>query len=389
MEDFNQPILLPLTIVQEPITVGQGMSQITQEMRLLNNTNLSIYIGTREGLIYALNPVRDYTASEGVLVRRTYSYDNNRVSVAIPEHRQGFPGIFQGHVHGNHSPNYCGAKSILVDNEIKQEILERYTTVYYEDLDIVVSLKANGWQHPRISGKEINHIEDNETSLRFELVDYNGYYGDSYININGYVHKVKANKRQTKQEGLYIYYQNVTREGIFKDIDIEYIPLREIKNGKWPLFRTFNEAEILGDYKQQQEETKLKIRQEREDEIQALNHEIELMKKERDKAKAESEKQTQDYKMKLLAFEEEANKNKTERERLISIHNQALAAEKAKFEREKTELVHMQTMERSRAEHLMNMQTMDRRDTSDTLKWALGIASTVLSLFAIFYKSKD
>lgn len=368
-------------IEDQPKQTPQFFSGITFH----NNLNVTIYIGTREGFIYELKPLNARDVREFVYIQREYSHmSSNAKLIRHMEHPNGLSGLLQGVVHqANYGSAHATHTSIKVFNTLEYKDLVDVDALYFEDIDYVISLKPDGWLHPNIQSKlhdpYTKDFDGQETSIKFELVDYNNFYGDSFINVNGSVHKVVATNKRNRTEGLYIYFNSVMKDGQYRSSDLAYIPLNKIIDSSWRLHPSYQDAAILGDYKHQREELKQQLREKREEEILQLKHEVELAKQENVRIKEEHRKKE---------AEDDMRKSKAEADLLEA--KRILAAEQDRWSREKAELVHQHNMERSKLEHQLELRALDRKDSSETLKWVLGIVSTLFSLAAMFMsRSKD
>ena len=356
-------------------------AQFSSSIKFHNNLNVTIYIGTRDGLVYELKPIRANGLKEYLYIQREYSHMAGSVRlVRQQEHPNGLTGLLQG---VTHQATYGYDQVIKVFNTLEYKDLVDVDALYFEDIDYVISLKPDGWLHPNIQSKlhdpYTKDFDGQETSIKFELVDYNNFYGDSFINVNGSVHKVVATNKRNRAEGLYIYFNSVMKDGQYKSTDLAYIPLNKIIDSSWRLHPSYQDAAILGDYKHQREELKQQLREEREAEILQLKHEVELAKQENTRIKEEHRKKEAEDDMRKLKAEADLLEAK-----------RVLAAEQDRWSREKAELVHQHNMERSKLEHQLELRALDRKDSSETLKWVLGIASTLFSLAAMFMsRSKD
>lgn len=359
------------------------LAQHSVNINFYNNLNVKVYVGTRDGDVYELEPLRENDPKVKSLfyIEREIT---NRSSKRIdhPYHVDGDNGVYSGIVESGPGLNPKGYEAFRVFNVLSQADLEEADALYFDAIDYVVSLKPTGWTHPRVVEKTTNYKTRNnngesESSIKFELVDRGNYYGTSYINVNGSVHRIKPITKMSRDEGLYVYFNSVLKDGKYREEDVIYIPLERILDSQWKLYSNYQDALILGDYKRQKEDLREELRLEREEEILKLKHEVEIAKQETATIKEEHRRK-----------EAEDELVSTQREKEFAEIKRSLMSEQERWAREKADLLHQQQMERSRLEHELNMRSSYRKDSSEALKWTLGIAGTLFSIVAMIMSQR-
>lgn len=359
------------------------LAQHSVNINFYNNLNVKVYIGTRDGDVYELEPLRENDPKVKSLfyIEREIT---NRSSKRIdhPYHVDGDNGVYSGIVESGPGLNPKGYEAFRVFNVLSQADLEDADALYFDAIDYVVSLKPTGWTHPRVVEKTTNYKTRNsngepESSIKFELVDRGNYYGTSYINVNGSVHRIKPITKMSRDEGLYVYFNSVLKDGKYREEDVIYIPLERILDSQWKLYSNYQDALILGDYKRQKEDLREELRLEREEEILKLKHEVEIAKQENASIKEEHRRK-----------EAEDELVRIQREKDFTEIKRVLTSEQERWAREKADLLHQQQMERSRLEHELNMQASYRKDSSEAFKWILGITGTILSIVAMIMSQR-
>ena len=359
------------------------LAQYSVNINFYNNLNVKVYIGTRDGDVYEVEPLRenDHKVKSLFYIEREIT---NRSSKRIthPYHVNGDNGVYSGTVESGPGINKDGHGTFRVFNVLSQADLEAVDALYFDAIDYVVSLKPTGWTHPRVVEKTTNYKTRNnngesESSIKFELVDRGNYYGTSYINVNGSVHRIKPITKMSRDEGLYVYFNSVLKDGNYREEDVTYIPLAKILDSQWKLYSNYQDALILGDYKRQKEDLREELRLEREEEILKLKHEVEIAKQETATIKEEHRRK-----------EAEDELVRIQREKDFAEIKRSMTSEQERWAREKADLLHQQQMERSRLEHELNMRSSYRKDSSEALKWILGITGTVLSIFAMIMSQR-
>ena len=359
------------------------LAQHSVNINFYNNLNVKVYIGTRDGDVYELEPIREKdpkVQSFLYIEREIANRDNKRID--HPYHVNGDNGVYSGTVEGGPGINRDGYGAFRVLNVLSQAALEEADALYFDAIDYVVSLKPTGWTHPRVVEKTTNYKTRNsngepESSIKFELVDRGNYYGTSYINVNGSVHRIKPITKMSRDEGLYVYFNSVLKDGKYREEDVIYIPLGKILDSQWKLYSSYQDALILGDYKRQKEDLREELRLEREEEILKLKHEVEIAKQESASIKEEHRRK-----------EAEDELVRTQREKEFAEIKRSMMSEQERWAREKADLLHQQQMERSRLEHELNMRSSYRKDSSEALKWTLGIAGTLFSIVAMIMSQR-
>ena len=366
-------------IIIKKENLPKKLAQYSLNINFYNNLNVKVYIGTRDGDVYELDPIneKDSKVQSLFYIEREITNRSSK-RIAHPYHVNGDNGVYSGIV--ENAPSINGVFRVF--NVLSLADLEAADALYFESIDYVVSLKPTGWTHPRVventpNYKTRNNDGESESSIKFELVDRGNYYGTSYINVNGSVHRIKPITKMNRDEGLYVYFNSVLKDGNYREEDVIYIPLGKIIDSQWKLYSNYQDALILGDYKRQKEDLREELKLEREEEILKLKHEVEIAKQETATIKEEHRRK-----------EAEEELARTQREKELAEIKRSLTSEQERSAREKADLLHQQQMERSRLEHELNMRSSYRKDSSEALKWILGITGTVLSIFAMIMSQR-
>ena len=167
------------------------------------------------------------------------------------------------------------------------------------------------------------------------------------------------------------------KDGKFRNEDVSLIPTEKIKDSSWKLYPSYNDAAILGDYKRQNEDLREELKLEREEEILKLKHEVEITKQENASIKEEHRRKEAEEELARIQHEKQLTEIK-----------RSLMSEQERWAREKADLVHQQQMERSRLEHELNMRSSYRKDSSESIKAALAITGTLLSIVAMIMSQR-
>lgn len=359
-------------------------NQFISSIKFYNCLNVPVYIGTRDGFVYRLEPMNDSKAKRFFYIEREFSYTTANTNFNSKHyHPEGDEGIFSGIVEYGPNTEKATYRSMRVFNSVEHSDLLAADALYFEVIDYVISLSPTGWTHPNVQAKfhngktRYNCGNETETSIKFELVDHNNYYGTSFINVNGFVHKVVPTNKTNRDQGLYVYFNSIMKDGKFRNEDVILIPIEKIKDSPWKLYPSYSDAAILGDYKRQKEDLREELKLEREEEILKLKHELEIAKQETVTIKEEHRRK-----------EAEEELARTQHEKELTEIKRSLTSEQERLAREKADLLHQHQMERSRLEHELNMRSSYRKDSSEALKWTLSITGTVLSIFAMIMSQR-
>jgi hypothetical protein len=164
---------------------------------------------------------------------------------------------------------------ITLDYPLSINTLREYGgSVYYQELDVVVSLEAfeNVPPHPASDeGKNIQltNIEQQEDAFLYsvDIVDNLAVLSERYLNINGKVYKVTPKIDLNRQDGIYITSNRpAVNARTENDREVSYYPLSKVE--ELGLYRTLDEANACGD-----------IVTARKQELADMEHQVAVMKK--------------------------------------------------------------------------------------------------------------
>lgn len=267
----------------------------------------------------------------------------------------------------NQSNSYRGA-TLILEYPIDLETLRNYGgTVYYSELDLLVSMlpSAQVPAHPYSAEGRNQHLISSESVLNeaigfgysISIVDNAGQYGDRYFNIAGKIYRIPASKDPTRRDGIYVASPlPVQGEMGMRDPKVRYYPF-ELAETELGLYRTVEEAKTLGDPTTSRREA--------------------LAKLEHDLAAASRTNQ-------LLRTEQEAENLRVSRE--IA----RLEAENQKRDKELEVLKAERTEATLRAKDYYETRSYDRKDQSEAVKFIpaiiIGIGAIALALRSAFAK---
>lgn len=316
----------------------------------INKTHVPIVIVWRSGLkttIPAENALNDNSAftievemSFGVDVKK----DVQRVLSAVDEkgtvELRKIKEAFANNVEGR-----WGRTRVLLDYSITiPEIKKLGGSIYYEELDIVISLNGLDDAPPHPYSEEgksmqlinVGDIKDIGFSYNIDVIDNLGIFGTRYININNKVYKVTPKKDMQKRDGIYV----ASNAPVDNAIEInakssEYHAFD--KAAELGLFRSIDEAMALGD-----------MESARKKELLNLEHSLQVSKRE--------------YQELQNRFDIEV----AEKDRLLKEAEHQL--KEADIQLQKTK------------DHYEN-KSFQRKDSSETLKFVPGVIAAIGSMF--------
>jgi len=264
--------------------------------------------------------------------------------------------------------NHFSSVTLILDYHLSLEQLRDYGgSVYYHELDIVVSLMSSDKSPPHpysAAGRDLCLVESAPSKIGFnygiEIIDNAGKYGDRYLNIGNKVYRAPAEKDSTKRDGVYI----VANEPVIGEVDmsereVQYYPF-EMAEEQVGLYRTPEEALNLGD-----------LSQARKEELVQLEHELQI-------GKAELNKERQEHEAAML------DKQRALREAEVERDRQARVIEEMRADHE-----HRLKLERERVKDYYDDKSYERKDKSETLKFipaiVVGIGGALMAIKKLFF----
>lgn len=345
-------------------------SPIEYRLTYINNLPHEVTIVWRSGLKFRLPPVPSMDndrliARVEITVHPAVKLDIERVLSAIDEtatsELKAMREAFSVEIKGN---KYEGARIILDYGLTLDELRKFGGTVYYSELDCVVSLlpfeqvpphpySEEGRQQQVVAGSVLS--PELGFGYSVEIIDNAAKYGERYLNIGGTVYKVVPKKDYSRRNGIYVLSNQFDPEQL--DADPMEVKFYDFANAEEiGLYRTFDEALHRGD-----------IQTARKQEIATLEHEITMR-------KSELARERQKHEREMLALETKLKEQTTEAER---------RSQEFKELRERME--HDRELERQRTKDFYESRSYVRKDSSEAVKI---IPSIVMGLGAVFMAIK-
>lgn len=272
-----------------------------------------------------------------------------------------------------------GERRHSMDYHITLEDIEsRGGSIYLSNLDRVVSTLHGHLipLHPHSEAAIRNRLVEEDPTVNevdsfgysLRIVDSQGLYGDRYVNINNQVYKVPISRSAAMPDGVYLtssgpvtgdynLVKPISKRYGFEEADVE---LR--------LYRTAEEARTLGDVLSEKEKelkqlaVEIKEREQRlKEEKLSREHEFELLKQRLDQERAEEDAQ-----------------RKREETRLQQ--------RQLRLKEEISELEHRRNMENLRQKDYYENRSLERKDSSEVVKFLPSLVMGAVALFAVFSK---
>lgn len=362
-----------LGVVGSRATKSIPSEPITQFFRYRNFTTSPISIGWRNGLRVSIPSDPTLDTLEFVTVveiamnsacateaERSLAGLNDELSPEIARIKEALRVQRKGNSHS--------AARIVLEYPITLEALEAAGgTVYYSDLDILVSLldPASMPPHPHseegrrakvFAGSPLEHGGVG-FGYAIEIVDNHNRYGRRFLNINGDVYPVQPKIDWERRDGVYVI-SNFLPGGSGglepKARQIKFCSFEQAQE-TLGLYRTYEEAMHLGD-----------LSQARKAELLTMEHEVSVARQELKQMQTEAEKADVTRKEELAKLEGD---------------NERLKARNQLLERD-------MEIERQKNKDYYEQKSQNRKDTSETVKILptiiLGITTIIATLFGIF-----
>lgn len=344
------------------------VSHIEQRLTYVNNLPVPVTIEWRSGFKFTL-PVEPCMESATLIVRveifisRMAKKDAEKLLSTIEDtaskELQNMRKSFSVQIKEN---TYGGAKIVLDYHITLEELQLRGGTVYYHELDCLVSLfsmdevpphpfSQKGMHQQVVTGSPVDH-DGLGFGYAVEIVDNTAKYGERYLNIHNKIYKVTPKKDYSLRDGVYIT-SNYAVEGELgvSGVNVRYHPFSDTEN-LLGLYSTYEDAIALGDPASM-----------RKQEITTLEHELSKNRAVLQQARQEFDAQTLTRDQELL--------------RLQSV------AEQEKLGREKAE--HAMDLERQRSKDYFEERSYVRKDSSESIKF---LPSVIMGIGAVFLAIK-
>jgi len=288
-------------------------------------------------------------------------------------------------------------RSATVVYEIPLDSIRQNISVYYRNLDVVLSLSRTEIPHHPYERHGAFHnelvttpglVEADQFVFGIRLVDNNGRIGPRYVNINGRIYLVPACRRPDLPDGLHFKDNNraLGAVGLPPPATLKHYTMDDYDQAckddltMLRMFTTIELARTLGD-----------MQTARKEELDRIAHERKLEEEDFRRQKLENDRENDQLKRRIEESDREWNERKRMWERRID-----------ELDQQKKELEHQMKMQEFEArrrleevKHESTMRKMEREETgrdldniSNIVK-AIGIIVTgAATLYGIYVKTK-
>lgn len=359
------------------------------EIDYFNNLDYRVQVGFRDGIMLDLLPQNSSQVPKRLYITKKITYDVNKVQLHLPnntlhEENQRIHEVAMKYVNSQarNPSHYATSRMVSITFQycVDHEELMLHQCYYLGNLDLLVAINdGTARVHPQSpQGRYLRDIEESNVGdpksfgLNVEIVTRKNSMDDKYINLNNEIYRVPVHVSNLRKPGVYIKYNGkTTLEDPPSPAAVDYYRLEDLlftqedkgkakkdKDGRlipFMLFNTVNEAMVYGDINSIQKH-----------QLETMKNEVEMLKVEVNRRKIEIEQEQQKNK-------ELQDQRKFFEEQMAQLAKQRTDAEQSAYERIKRE---------------QEIRALDRKDTSELMKWIPSIIGGVLALSALLVKSQ-
>ena len=242
-----------------PIDRRFGLSPIEIKNSFINNLKCPVIIGLRSGLNFTL-PQRFELTSDLLVFRTEITIFHNAMddiqrvlSTVNEKSTKELKLLKEAFSHQLGKKHLNNSAVLMIDHTLSYAELEALGgTIYYEQLDLIVSLNhiSNAPVHPYSQEGILDRLnKETETidgfNLTIEIVDNQNKFGPRYINIGSKTYKIKTIKNSERLDGVYVVgNNNITNDNMLDIIESKFFPMEDAET-VLGLARTYEEANNL------------------------------------------------------------------------------------------------------------------------------------------------
>lgn len=371
--------------LKDVVEYNPNCAPVLDQIDYFNNLPFPVYIGTRDGVKYRLEPQRDPNKPQELYITRRVTVQRNNTTIMLPDasvnlKQEATCRAFQDGLVKSESeyPGFGVVRyTITTQYSINAAEVKEYKTLYLDNIDVLVSIDTpTVWHHPHSSaGRQREHMatrsigdvnDQKQWGMNLEIVAPPGYTPDKYINLNGMVYRVPVYSSLSKTPGVYFSYNGLTTDTLSPSTPVVlHYSFERLDEMPIKIFNTYHEAMFEGNL----EESRKRELAELVHANAQMKNDYERLKMERDQAQADREelrsqqKIVQDTIADMLAKRDKASEE---------VHK---------------EIQRELELERLRYKHELEMKQMDRKDVSEWVRWTPTIIGGILALAAFFMKT--
>lgn len=278
-------------------------------------------------------------------------------------------------------------------------------SLYLRELDLLTSILETSHvpQHPYDQRTLTRNLAETNPGINdtdvfgyyLRIVDNQSVFGDHYLNLNGEVFAVPAVIDMSMESGVYLVSSHPIRGNQplppprFKRIDFD----EAIKTLN--LFRTYAEAESLGDVFGEKERAIKESNAAKEQELKEMihrhkqdEHEMKLEKLRRDSELDERKLVFDERKRTWEENKAEIDEDRRRRQEELKLREMELAERMFKFKAEREEWDHHRHIESMRKKDYYEDKSYRRRDYGELFKYIPMFTTAVATLYVAYLKAK-
>lgn len=268
----------------------------SQKWEVVNNTDRTIWVSTRQGITYAVSPTAAAVRNKepGVTIRLQTAADKYNVRIDVRNQLNDPRNDDQKNLLKCISDGALNSPSLLVHGlEYFLSVSELDSSdgiIYLANCDLQISNRVSGSvpEHPFSQpGIDYHTLTDNDflncrrsMGVALRIVDNANLISTRYVNLGGFIFQIKPEKDVMVRPGLYAVLNGHSSNGFRGNTPIqEYYSIEEMDEKFGGLYKTYEEALLNGDLRRRWENEQAdKEREYRLRELDLKNDGLELKK---------------------------------------------------------------------------------------------------------------
>lgn len=366
---------------------GGNLIHACRRVSFINNTSVAITVVQRSGLRVSIPPKPSFRSS-GFVIRAEWAIsaevkENVRAVLNGVDDRssQELQLLKRALQESDEKQGFYAPAKLILDHPISVEQIKNHgRSVYHHESDLVISLLSvqAAPLHPYSeAGRNAKMMVDTPVRVGgssfgycVEIVDNTGRFGDRFLNIVNTVYRVRPIRDTTRRNGIYIG-SSTPDTGVFQpgEYTVKFLPLDSPDQDQCGLFKSYEEAEHLGD-----------LSGARKRELAEIEHATAHLRRENDQLKQQHVLEISEWEFKLKhaeALQKEADFKRERRE--------------SELEEERKRIEHFLALEKLRVKDRYEERSLDRKDRSEIVKMLptiiVGIGAAIPIVMKLFGKS--
>jgi len=361
--------------------------QACRRVSFINSTNHPITVVQRSGLRVSIPPKPSFR-STGFVVRTEWDVspevkENVRAVLNGVDDRasQELQLLKEALQKSDKEYGFYARAKLILDHPISLEQIKSHgRSVYHHETDLVISMLSveaaplhpysEAGRNAKMMMESPVRVGGSSFGYCIEIVDNTGRFGDRFVNIVNTVYRVKPIRDPTRRSGIYIGSSKPDAGNPQPgEYTVRFVPLDDPDHEQHGLFKTYEEAEHLGD-----------LSGARKRELADIEHATAQLRRENDKLKQQHAMEISEWEFKLKqaeALQKEADFKRERRE--------------AELEEERKRVEHFLALEKLRMKDRYEERSLDRKDRSEVVKMLptiiVGIGAAIPIVMKLFGKN--